>query len=97
MNIYEKRWNIVYKFAKKLKDLYDTGNYIIMENGVYLDSSFQIELDVDELYFGFKTDNCRYMIYEGNLDWDHGAYDTIKATKERLSHIKSFKLEEILL
>jgi hypothetical protein len=97
MNIYEKRWAKVYNFAKKLKDLYDTGNYVIIDEDGMVPTEFTIKLDNDEQYFGLKSHNTSYMIYDGDLDWDDGAYDTIAVTMARLSKIKLFKLEEVVL
>jgi len=97
MNIYDKRWAKVYIFAKKLKDLYDTGNYVIIDEDGMVPKEFTIKLDNDEQYFGFKSANSSYMIYDGRLDWDHGAYDTVTVTMARLSKIKLFKLEEVVL
>ena len=99
MNKYEARWNHAFKWAKKLKEYFDTGLYLLEYNGEFLNfGETKIMINEDAQLILIKCNNCRFIIYEGNLAWDHGAYTPIKEFKENvIDKIKLYKIESIVL
>ena len=99
MNIYEARWNNVLKWAKKVKEHYDTGNYMINweNNEDYYPNEFDFVIDeVNRLIsIDSKDKTSRYQIYEYDLEWDHGSYTSIKETNKMLDDINLFMLIKV--
>ena len=100
MNKYEARWNHAFKWAKKLKKYYDTGLYALEFEGELLPLLGDSEIIINERdqLILIKCNNCRFIIYEGNLAWDHGAYTPIKEFKENvIDRVKLYKMESVVL
>lgn len=97
MNIYDKRWNNVLKWARKIKTLFDTGNYQILDGDSEYYKSPQWKFIIDEEFKTVKlrSKNTTYMIYEYDLEWDHGSYNTIEETNIRLKKYRLYKQVEI--
>lgn len=103
MNIYQKRWAKVSNYANKLKTLFDTGDYILKFDDEFFEpGETTIIIDEKEQHFAikwspesFKT-TMTYTLYEGDLNFDHGAYTKIKDTMADLQErIKLFAIRPI--
>ncbi len=97
MNIYEARWNNVLKWAKKVKQYYDTGNYMISweNNEDYYPNEFRFIIDEENRSIELYGKNTRQGIYEYDLDWDHGSYTSINETNKMLAEIKLYSMVQI--
>lgn len=101
MNIYQKRLNKVREFATKVKELYDTGKYQLQYDEEMCGDA-TIVVDETTQYFGIKLqcgkNAVHYMLYDGNLNFDHGAYTPIAETIKMLrDSIKLFELKPVKL
>lgn len=99
MNIYEQRWNNALKWANKVKSYFDTGNYLLEWEERYDPTEHVFAIDeVNKLIsINSKSGNSIQMIYEYDLEWDHGSYTTITETNKFLEEFKLFKQEQIFL
>ena len=97
MNIYDKRWNNVLKWARKIKTLFDTGNYQLSDGDCeyYELAKWQFVIDEDLKVIKLKSHNTSYTIYEYDLEYDHGSYDTIEETNIRLKKYRLLQQVEI--
>ena len=99
MNIYEHRWNNALKWANKVKSYFDIGNYLLEWEERYDPTEHVFAIDeVNKLIsINSKSGNSIQMIYEYDLEWDHGSYTTITETNKFLEEFKLFKQEQIFL
>ena len=99
MKIYEQRWNNALKWANKVKSYFDTGNYLLEWEERYDPTEHVFAIDeVNKLIsINSKSGNSIQMIYEYDLEWDHGSYTTITETNKFLEEFKLFKQEQIFL
>lgn len=99
MNNYEARWNNACSWAKKLKEKYDTGLYLLEYDGEFLNfGETKIIINEDEQLIILKRNNCRYIIYDGDQEFDHGAFTPIKEfNKTVIDKIKLYKMESVIL
>jgi hypothetical protein len=97
MNFYDKRWNNVVTWAKKVKTLYDTGKYQLSDGDceIYTLPAWKFVIDEDAKIIKLKSHNTTYTIYEYDLEWDHGSYDTIEETNVRLKKYRLYQQIEI--
>jgi hypothetical protein len=103
MNIYQKRWAKVLEYANKLKNLYDTGAYILRFDDEFFDpSETTIIIDEKDQVFSLhwvpvnSDTRVTYTLYEGDLNYDHGAYTKIAITlNEFKERIKLFAIQPI--
>lgn len=93
MNNYDRRWNFVLNWAAKVKALLAEG--YIFYDGESAFSKDEFILDEWNRYIGLKKLNAQWMIFEGNLDFDHGAYTPIVTLKKQLSQYTLMKPTEI--
>ena len=84
-------------FFRKIKTLFDTGNYQILDGDSEYYKSPQWKFIIDEEFKTVKlrSKNTTYMIYEYDLEWDHGSYNTIEETNIRLKKYRLYKQVEI--
>ena len=105
MNIYEARWNNALKWAKKVKEHFDTGKYMIKwdDASKYGDDFYPNEYDfvIDEvnrlISINSKDKTTLNMIYEYDLEWDHGSYTTIAETNKLFSEINLYNMVKVKL
>ena len=99
MNNYDRRWHHALTWAKKLKDLFDTQEYLLSYDEEYFTSNeTKIEINEEKQTISFISYCSRFMIYDGDLSYDHGAYFTIREFKEGvIDKIHLFKEEPIIL
>ena len=99
MNIYEARWNNVLKWAKKVKEHYDTGKYMIKWDWDFYPNEFDFIIDEENRVISIdsKDKTTGYQIYEYDLEWDHGSYTSIKETNKMLADIELFMLIKVKL
>lgn len=99
MNIYESRWNNVLKWAKKIKAHYDTGKYMIKwdNNENYYPNEFNFIIDETNRRISIiSKDSCTLnQIYEYDLEYDHGSYNTITETNKVLAEINLYSMERV--
>lgn len=98
MNNYERRWQHAFKWAKKLKELFDTGNYLLVydEVGTFDYKSTRIVINEDKRTIHIVEMNCSWMVYDGDLDYDHGAYTPIKEFKENVINRYTLYKKELI-
>jgi len=99
MNIYEARWNNVLKWAKKVKELFDTGDYMIRWDYDFYPNEFDFVIDeVNRLIsINSKDKTTLNQIYEYDLAWDHGSYTTIAETNKLFSEINLYSRIKVKL
>jgi len=97
MNIYEARWNNVLSWAKKVKEYYDTGKYMIKWDWDYYPNEYDFVIDEENRVISIesKDKTSRYQIYEYDLNWDHGSYTPITETNKILSEINLYRMEKV--
>lgn len=99
MNIYEARWNNALKWAKKVKEHFDTGNYMIKWDDDYYPHTYDFVIDeVNRLIsINSKDKTTLNQIYEYDLEWDHGSYTTIAETNKLFSEINLYNMVKVKL
>jgi hypothetical protein len=100
MNVYDKRWNHAFNWAKKLKSLFDTGKYLLVneDDEVYSPHDCSIFIDEESRLIKIKENHCSWTLYDGRLEYDHGAYTPIKEFKKTIiDSYRLYKLEPIKL
>ena len=94
MNNWGRRWINALHWAQKIKASFDTGKYILMhESEIYTSDVWKIEINEEDKFIVLTNSNTRCTIYEYDLDWDHGSYDSLASTNERLSKYKLYRME----
>ena len=99
MNIYVARWNNVLKWAKKVKEHYDTGKYMIKWDDDFYPNEYDFVIDEENRLISIdsKDKTTGYQIYEYDLEWDHGSYTSIAETNKMLDDINLFMLIKVKL
>jgi hypothetical protein len=92
-NNYDRRWDFVYNWAKNVQDFLAQGYKLY--DGYQQFSQDEFIIDEVNRYLGLKKGNCQFMLYEGNLEFDHGAYTPIAKLKEELSEYSLLKPMDI--
>ena len=97
MNIYEARWNNVLSWAKKVKEYYDTGKYMIKWDWDFYPNEFDFVIDEENRLISIdsKDGTTGNQIYEYDLNWDHGSYTSITETNKILSEINLYRMEKV--
>lgn len=97
MNNYDRRWLNALHWAQKIKASFDTEKYLLMYDGeLYTSDKWKFEIDEEDKFIRLNSldGSTRNMIYDYDLDWDHGSYYTIEATNVMLSKYKLYRMEE---
>jgi len=97
MHNYISRWKNALRWAQKIKASFDTGKYILVhDEEIYTPNYWKIEIDEERQFIILicESKNSRERIYEYDLEYDHGSYDTIAVSNERFSTYKLYKVEE---
>lgn len=99
MNIYEARWNNVLKWAKKVKEHYDTGKYMIKWDDDFYPNEYDFVIDEFRgiISINSKDGTTINQIYEYDIKWDHGSYTTISDTNKMLADINLFMMIKVQL
>jgi hypothetical protein len=99
MNIYEARWNNALKWAKKVKEHFDTGNYMIKWDDDFYPNEHDFVIDEANrlISINIKKSKPIQMIYEYDLEWDHGSYTTIAETNKLFSEINLYSMMKVKL
>lgn len=93
MSIFDDRWNAVHElFMAKIIPWFDVPGIDVLYHG--------IKINRDQLKIGDRTidvidGNTTFCIWDGDLRYDHGAYDQIEVTETRI--LNDFKVYKNLL
>jgi len=78
------RWRAAQTLVtKKILPLFDLPNIDVLYDGVKI-SKDSIVIDVARMRIMVKVGNSAYFMYDGDPDYDEGAYDTIGFTADRI-------------
>jgi hypothetical protein len=100
MSIYEARWNNALKWAKKIKEHFDTGKYMIKwDDDAFYPNEYDFVIDeVNRLIsINSKDKTTLNQIYEYDLELDHGSYTTIAETNKLFSEINLYSMMKVKL
>jgi len=101
MNTYDRRWHNVLKWAKKVKDHYDVGNYMIKwdNNGEFYPNEYEFVVDEERriVSINSKDGTTINQIYEYDLEWDHGSYTSIAETNKLMAEINLYNMVKVEL
>lgn len=87
MSIYTDRWNAVHElFMTKIVPALDDPTCDVLFDGQKIE---RCELIIDER-ISIVIENCTYVIYNPDPDFDEGAHDTIEETAQRIR--RDFKI-----
>jgi len=97
-SIYEARWNNALKWANKVKSYFDTGDFVIRNDGEdYHPSEYKFIIDYSDKLIILVSKHFRLCIYECRLGWDHGSYTTIEDTNKMFAEFKLYKMQQVML
>lgn len=96
MNNYDRRWQFVLNWATKIKALHDTGEYLLIDNNSeVVPPKAEIKIDLENRGVYIVNDNYTLMLFEGNLEYDHGAYTPISELRKMFAGYQLYKKVDI--
>lgn len=88
MSIYTDRWNAVHElFMDHIVPAFDDPTCDVLFEGQLLTRD---QLVIDDQLIEIVIDNCTYVVYNGDPEFDEGAYDLQADTAKRIR--KQFKI-----
>ena len=89
MNNYYKRWLFVFNWAKNVQALLDQGYFLWDGSTAFVNG--ELLIDEPNRYLALRKENCQFMIFDGNVEWDHGAHTPIAQLRKQLEEYKLLK------
>lgn len=90
MSIYTDRWNAVHElFMDHIVPAFDDPSVDVLFDGQQI---FRDQLIIVDQLIEVVIGNCTYTLYNGDPEYDEGAYDLISDTEKRIrSNFKIYK------
>lgn len=89
MNNYDRRWFFVLNWARNVQARLAEG-YFIWDGETSFEKADLIIAETNR-YIALRSGCAQFMIFEGNLQFDHGAYTPITELRQRLEEYKLLK------
>lgn len=95
MNNYDRRWLFVLNWAKNVKRLINQGYVLHEPEDLFFFEKDEFTIDEDCRLIYLTKLHSRFTIYDGNLEYDHGAYTPILELKKQLQFYQLYKKADI--